>query len=79
MQRFRENVLHCLHLHFFEGLGFKNEIYLKSSSPELLDSGACNLVCSIAWWSFTKSVQTKVPESKMAPRQGVLGSNHRKA
>ena len=31
------------------GLGFKNEIYLKSSSAEPLGSGACNLVCNIAW------------------------------
>ena len=37
------------------------------------------MVCSIAWWSFTKFVQTKVPGSKMAQRQGVLGLNHRNA
>ena len=28
------------------------------------------MVCSIAWWSFTKFVQTKVPGSKVAPGQG---------
>ena len=60
-------------------LGSKMKYTSKSSSPELLGSGAGNLVCSIAWWSFTKFVQTKVPGSKMAPRQGVLGSNHRNA
>ena len=60
-------------------LGSKMKYTSKSSSPELLGSGASNLVCSIAWWSFTKFVQTKVPGSKMAPRQGVLGSNHRNA
>ena len=51
--------------------------YTSKFAPELLGSGAWNLVCSIAWWFFTKFVQTKVPGSKMAPRQGVLGSNHR--
>ena len=61
------------------GLGLKNEVTSKSSSPELLGSGALNLVCSIAWWSLTKFVQTKVSRSKMAPPQGVLGSDHRNA
>ena len=28
------------------------------------------MVCSIAWWSFTKFVQTKVPGSEVAPGQG---------
>ena len=50
------------------GLALKMKYTSKSSSPELIGSVASNLVCSISWWSFTKFVQIKVPESKMAPR-----------
>ena len=60
-------------------VGLKMKYTSKASSPELLGSGAWNLVRSISWWFFTKSVQTKVTDFKMAPCQGVLGSNHRSA
>ena len=53
-----------------QGLGFKNEIYLKSSPPELLGSGDLNF----AYWSFPKLVQIKATGSKFAPHQGVVGT-----
>ena len=62
------------------GLNYRNteKKYSKSSSSEPLGSGAWTMVCSMAWWSFTKFVQMPSPGSKVAPPQGVPSLNHRK-
>ena len=49
----------------------------KSSSSEPFGLDASNVEYSIALWYLTKFAQMKVPGSKIVPRQGVLGSNHR--
>ena len=45
-----------------------NNIFKKSSSLEPLGSDARNLVCGVAWWSFTKFVQRS--EEHSGPAKG---------